>query len=194
MNNYLQNLLKGAYSLDVEADGPVPGLYSMLSFGFVNVDDPSISFYAELKPITENFQVEAMNVCGFTREKAMLSEDAESVMLRFKDWLQDVAFAKSNRIQVWSDNNGFDWSYLNYYMHRFLGENILGFSSRRISDFYAGLKGDISSTRDWRKFKITKHSHNALDDAKGNAEALKEIVQRFCYNKTSLNNNQKYIK
>ena len=28
----------------------------------------------------------------------------------------------------------------------------------------------------WKKFRKTKHTHNPVDDAKGNAEALKHIL------------------
>jgi hypothetical protein len=49
-------------SADVEADGPIPGPYSMLSFGlavagrydgdrFVAADPSRATFYAELRPI-----------------------------------------------------------------------------------------------------------------------------------------------
>ena len=42
--------------VDVEADGPVPGLYSMVSFGAVIVE-PSLSktFYGQVKPISEDW-------------------------------------------------------------------------------------------------------------------------------------------
>lgn len=36
------------FSVDVETAGPVPGLYSMLSFGACVVGEPESSFYAEL--------------------------------------------------------------------------------------------------------------------------------------------------
>ena len=61
------------FSVDVETDGPIPGPYSMLSFALVAagtfdgttftrpvVDSPS--FYSEVKPISEEFQREAMEV------------------------------------------------------------------------------------------------------------------------------------
>ena len=42
-------------SIDVEADGPVPHLYSMISFGAVIVDDKlDKTFYGKLKPISDN--------------------------------------------------------------------------------------------------------------------------------------------
>ena len=56
-------------SADVEADGPVPGLYSMLSFGlavaggfdgkrFQRSDPTTATFYRELRPITHRFEPE----------------------------------------------------------------------------------------------------------------------------------------
>ena len=38
-------------SVDIEAAGPVPVEYSMLSIGACVVGSPEVSFYIELKPI-----------------------------------------------------------------------------------------------------------------------------------------------
>ena len=42
-------------SVDVEAAGPLPPTYSMLSLGAVAVDDPKATFYVELRPVNDNF-------------------------------------------------------------------------------------------------------------------------------------------
>ena len=86
MNNKQLNI-----SLDVEADGPCPGLYSMLSFGLVCVNDLSQSFYSTLRPISENFDTAAMGVGGFTREQVMQFEDPASVMRRMLEWVQALS-------------------------------------------------------------------------------------------------------
>lgn len=40
------------FSIDVEADGPCPGLYSMVSFGAVLIDSElQTTFYGKVKPI-----------------------------------------------------------------------------------------------------------------------------------------------
>ena len=49
-------------SFDVEASGPTPGKYSMLSLGACIVGDTSVQFYREIKPISKNFVLEAMRV------------------------------------------------------------------------------------------------------------------------------------
>ena len=47
--------------VDIEADGPIPGDYSMVSFGAVVVE-PGLerTFYGELRPISEKFVPEVL--------------------------------------------------------------------------------------------------------------------------------------
>lgn len=67
-------------SVDIEADGPIPGPYSMLSFGaavagrqdadgFTAADPEERTFYRELRPIGEEFVPEALAVSGLDRER-----------------------------------------------------------------------------------------------------------------------------
>ena len=66
-----------------------------------------------------------------------------------------------------------DWQWINYYFHKYVGNNPFGFSARRIGDLYCGLVKDARKNRDWKsKYRKTKHSHNPVDDSMGNAEAL----------------------
>jgi hypothetical protein len=51
-----------------------------------------------------------------------------------------------------------------------LGRNPFGWSSRRIGDIYCGFKNDMYAN--WKYLRDTKHTHNPVDDAKGNAEAI----------------------
>ena len=53
--------------VDIEADGPIPGDYSMICFGAVVVE-PSLSrtFYRQLRPISDCWIPEALAVSGFT--------------------------------------------------------------------------------------------------------------------------------
>ncbi len=42
--------------VDIESDGPIPGDFSMISFGAVLVDDRlDKTFYGKLKPISDKF-------------------------------------------------------------------------------------------------------------------------------------------
>jgi len=51
-------------SVDIETDGPIPGEYSMLSFGACLVDNPSEKIYIEFKPISDNHVQEALTCNG----------------------------------------------------------------------------------------------------------------------------------
>lgn len=159
--------------VDVESDGPVPADFSMVCFGAVLFDDAlATNFYGRTRPISDRFIPEALAVSGFSREQHLAFDDPREVMKQFAAWLE--RHAKGRPVFV-SDNLAYDWQFVNFYFHHFLGKNPFGFSGRRIGDLYAGLMRDASKASDWKKFRITSHSHNPVDDAKGNAEALKKI-------------------
>jgi hypothetical protein len=69
-----------------------------------------------------------------------------------------------------SDNNGFDWQFINWYFHHFTGTNPFGFSSTNLGSLYKGLVRDTS--RNFKHLRKTRHTHHPVDDARGNAEAL----------------------
>ena len=160
--------------VDVEADGPIPGKYSMVCFGAVIVDDKlDKTFYGETKPISDEYIPNALAVSGFTREEHDTFDKPEEVMKAFAEWVK--LNSKGNPVFI-SDNPAFDWQWINYYFHMYYGSNPFGFSARRIGDLYCGMMKDGSLNSEWkRKFRKTKHTHNPVDDAKGNAEALLEM-------------------
>jgi len=167
------------FSIDVEADGPCPGLYSMVSFGAVRVDrDLQTTFYGKLAPISEDWIPEALAVSGFSRDDHKKFDDPAAVMVQFVEWLG--ANNENDRPIMISDNPAFDWQFMNYYLHAFTGGNPMGHSARRIGDLYSGLRGKFNaSSRDWHKLRKTKHTHNPVDDAKGNAEALIAMCDKW---------------
>ena len=158
--------------VDVEADGPIPGDYSMVSFGAVVVE-PSMehTFYGECCPISDKFVQEALDVCKVSREATLAFPKAELTMLKFKQWVNDVCESRPLFI---SDNNGFDWQFINWYFHHFTGSNPFGFSSKNLGSMYQGMmKNCFKSFKHLRK---TKHTHHPVDDAKGNVEALLQMI------------------
>ncbi len=161
--------------VDVEADGPIPGEYSMISFGAVVVDSTlDKTFYGKLKPISEKFIPEALAVSGLTREQTLLHAEPASVMQEFADWLKTNS--KGNPMFI-SDNNGFDWMFICYYFHRFIVVNPFGHSSTNLGSLY---KGIVKSTfENFKHLRKTRHTHNPVDDALGNAEALLAIVEKY---------------
>jgi len=154
--------------VDVETDGPIPADYSMICFGAIVVDEQlDKTFYGRLKPISEQWLPKALEVSGFTRQETLKFDEPKIVMEFFRDWIQ--AHSKVQPIFI-SDNNGFDWQFINYYFHHFLGNNPFGYSSTNLGSLYKGLVKDM--TKNFKHFRKTVHSHHPIDDVKGNAEAL----------------------
>lgn len=157
--------------VDVETDGPIPGDYSLISLGAVLVT-PELdqTFFAQFRPISEQYVPQALAVSGYSREATLDFADPKTSMQAFKDWLSEVC--KDRPIFI-SDNNGFDWMFVCWYFHHFLGENPFGHSSQNLGSLYKGLVKDTFSN--FKHLRITPHTHHPVDDAKGNAEALLEM-------------------
>lgn len=91
------------FSADVETDGPIPGPYSMLSFGlayagafdretFFKPPEYDRTFYVELKPISNKFEQEALDVNGLDRDH-LLSDgtDPKVAMTQAAAWVRKNA-------------------------------------------------------------------------------------------------------
>ncbi|MFW1943844.1 hypothetical protein ACG93R_10065 [Acinetobacter guillouiae] len=74
--------------VDIEADGPIPGDYSMIALGAVLVEDHlHQQFYGLLKPISKNYIPQALAVSGFSREETLSFNNPEHVMKDFAKWV-----------------------------------------------------------------------------------------------------------
>jgi DNA polymerase III epsilon subunit-like protein len=154
--------------VDVETDGPIPADYSMICFGAIIIDEQlDKTFYGQLKPISEEWIPKALEVSGFTRQATLSFDEPKIVMERFSDWI--LTYSKTQPMFI-SDNNGFDWQFVNYYFHHFLGSNPFGHSSTNLGSLYKGLVKDM--TQNFKHLRKTIHSHHPIDDVRGNAEAL----------------------
>jgi len=163
------------FMVDIESDGPIPGDFSMVSLGAVVVR-PRLAdtFYAQLRPISDRFIPEALAVSGHTREECLGFADPAAEMTRFADWIRQVSKGRPRFI---SDNNGFDWMFVCWYFHHFLGENPFGYSSANLGSLYKGLVRD--DFQNFKHLRRTSHTHHPVDDAKGNAEALLHLKQEM---------------
>jgi hypothetical protein len=190
--------------VDVETDGPCPGLFSMISLGAVLVEprcgicgdrgtlgeesDASLtecacqlpsfegaklkSFYGKFRPLDgASFQPEALAVSGHSREETLSFPDPGAEMQRFAMWLEEIRTTEGDKkVQFISDNNGFDWQFVNYYFWKFTGGNPFGHSSTNLGSIYKGLVKDMF--QNFKHLRRTKHTHHPVDDATGNAEAF----------------------
>ena len=167
-------------SIDVETAGPIPGEYSMLSIGACLVADPARTFACDLKPINDKFVPAALEVSGLSLKRLEeTGSSPEAAMLHFRDWIGEVA---GEGVPIFVGFNApFDWSFINYYFHRFTGGNPFGFTALDIKALWMGVSGD--SWADTRSSKISEvlrpelhGDHDALHDAKYQAELFRLIV------------------
>jgi hypothetical protein len=162
------------FFVDVEADGPCPGLYSMVSFGAVKFDDKlETTFYGTTRPITDNFIPGALSVSCPSREVHRSYDNPADVMQDFNRWVMENN--TGSRPIFMSDNPAFDWQWINYYFHNYVGSNPFGYSARRIGDIYCGTVGNMRAK--WKHLRKTVHDHHPVNDAMGNAEAFKVIQE-----------------
>lgn len=164
------------YVVDVETDGPIPGDYSLLWLGAVALDSYE-TFEVKIKPLPfASVSCEALNATGLDPkdfEKNGLAP--EIAMAEFEAWIRRTN--KGGRPVLFSDNNQFDGMFVAWYFHHFLKHNPFGYSSRRIGDLYCGLKRNLFA--EWKHLRVTAHTHNPVEDALGNAEALRAILEEM---------------
>lgn len=162
--------------VDVEADGPAPGLFSMVSFGAVVVNDRRIldeTFYGQTAPLPDaSYNPDALAISGHSREEHLGFPAPQETMKQFETWVK-----KLNRPTFVADNNGFDWQFINYYLHAFTGGNPFGFSSMNLNSLLKGAQRNMYASL--KPLRQTKHDHHPVNDAKGNAEAFITIAQQF---------------
>jgi hypothetical protein len=182
------------FSADIETDGPIPGPFSMLSFALVpagsydgvrftrpfSYDD---HFYVELRPISSDFELEALQVNGLDRNRLITEGlDPRVAMTRASEWILKHSVGCQPVFVAYP--LGFDWTWLYWYFVRF-SENGSPFQHSKCFDlktaFAVKANLPISSAG---KSKIPprllgphQHTHHALDDAIEQAELFANIFE-----------------
>src|SRR5262249_9548605 len=110
-------------------DGPIPGPFSMLSFALVYAGsfdgkhfrrpkNYDTSLYKEIRPISDNFQPEALQINGLDRNRLCREgELPEKAMSEASAWVNAVAGAAQPVLVAYPLS--FDWSWLYWYFIRF---------------------------------------------------------------------------
>jgi DNA polymerase III epsilon subunit-like protein len=166
-------------SVDIEASGPIPGEYSLLSIGACAVYEPAREFSCLFQPISTNADPQALEVTGLQLEELMVRGLApEAAMKEFAQWVQEIT-AGSTPVFV-GLNASFDWSFVNYYFHRFVGNNPFGFTALDIKSLFMGASGcSWHDTRSSNMKRIlsakSEGTHDALEDARYQAELFRLI-------------------
>jgi hypothetical protein len=101
---------------------------------------------------------------------------ANKAMQQFDAWLSESTGQGCRPVFV-GLNAPFDWSFVNYYFHRFLGRNPFGFTALDIKAYYMGATGcSWADTRSSRMAETLaperEPDHQALSDAQQSGKEL----------------------
>ena len=91
--------------------------------------------------------------------------------------------AEGNTLVFVGFNAPFDWSFVNYYFHKYIGKNPFGFAALDIKAYYMGATGcawsETRSSRLSEDLKPERHGdHRALHDAQYQAELFRLMRAR----------------
>lgn len=189
------------FSVDVETDGDAPGVSNMLSIGVVALNPETHShansFYATLRrlpdarPLNTTMEWWDQFPEAWAAARANAQDPAEA-MKALDDFIARTIRIESARMLLPTGTTleprflaypaNFDWQWVNYYFHRFLGRNPFGFVAFDLSSFGAGLKNDLNMVRrsNWPKEwteGLPDHDHHALHDAEHQAEVFRRMVK-----------------
>jgi hypothetical protein len=152
--------------VDCEAVGGAPSVGHLTEFGAVEYDSRE-TFHGILWDSVPDPVNPAVSIITGKKHNAV------EVFTDFDNWLLKVC--GTERPVFVSDNPAYDFQWINCGFWLTLGRNPFGHSGRRISDYYAGLKGDWKNTQGWKKLRVTDHDHNPVHDAVGNVEAFARL-------------------
>jgi hypothetical protein len=182
------------FSADVETDGPIPGPFSILSFALVyagSFDGRHFQrpgnyeerLYKELRPISENFEPEALRVNGLDRARLCLEgETPEKAMTEACRWVKRIAGTAQPVLVAYPLS--FDWSWLYWYFIRFSTDGS-PFAYSRCFDIKTALavkavipiSAASRSRIDPSLRSRHPHTHHAVDDAIAQAEIFANVFE-----------------
>jgi hypothetical protein len=182
------------FSADVETDGPIPGLFSILSFALVyagsfdgrRFERPKeyrSTFYKELRPIADGYDPDALRVNGLDRARLCVEGDPpEIAMTEAFHWVKDSA--GPGRPVLVAYPLSFDWTWLYWYFIRFSKDGS-PFDYSRCFDIKTALavKAGIPISEAGRSRLHPSlrpkhaHTHHALDDAIEQAEIFANVFE-----------------
>jgi hypothetical protein len=189
-----ENRVDAYFSADVETDGPIPGPFSMLSFAIVYAgsfdgrrfqrpENYDQIFYKELRPISENFQGEALRVNGLDRGRLCVEgESPDKAMREAHQWVKKTAGPAQPVLVAYPLS--FDWSWLYWYFIRYAPEGS-PFEYSRCFDIKTALavKARIPISEAGRSrlnsslVSRRQHTHHAIDDAIEQAEIFANVFE-----------------
>ena len=166
-------------AVDIEATGPVPGKYSMYEIGAVSVDFPDYDFEAKIALLNDAHDPEALDATGVTMESLRCcGADPKKTMENFERWILNAANFHGREPVLVAINAPFDWMFVAWYFHTFLGRNPFGYTALDLKAYFAGKESYAWRRANKRSMEVhyggkLPHTHRALDDARKVAELFR---------------------
>ncbi len=178
------------FSADVEATGPIPIKYSMLSFGF--------AAYNEEGELLETFERNLEEMMGSIRDpetsewwktqpaaweecRKNLVDPAEA-MKDLDAWVKGLCKKHNASAVFLAYPAGFDFTFIFMYLHWFVGSSVFSFNALDIKSYAMAVlgtsfKGTYKKAFPKRFKSKRRHSHVALDDALGQGELFMAMLK-----------------
>jgi hypothetical protein len=182
-------------SIDIEANGPCPGVHSMLQFGAVFYDPNGVvleEYCANIHEIEGGIEdpdtmkwwaeqeVKNPGLWASMRENLVTPKYA---MAMFDSLVRKYMVVLNCAPLVVAYPAGYDFTWLYYYLCKYMGKSVVGFSALDMKTmamtiiqkrFHDSSKARFP--RSWFDPKL-KHTHNALDDARGQGYTFFQMKQ-----------------
>jgi len=169
---------------DVEADGPIPGPYSMISLGMAVAGRPDLQFYTELKPISDDFVPEALAVSGLDRDRLIREAPTpEAAMTAATKWINGLR--KIGRPVFLAAPAVWDGMFVHWYFVRFTGKSPFGATGSGVDlrSYWMGLRGCewVETHKGTIKHALgltgLPHTHHAGEDAAELGEVFAAVLR-----------------
>ncbi|MGH7755502.1 MAG: 3'-5' exoribonuclease domain-containing protein [Vulcanimicrobiaceae bacterium] len=162
----------------MEANGPCPGLFSMLSFGMAafTLDKELVGTFSRNLDVlpdaaederTMKWWATPENAVAFQRCRENIVPPARA-MAECRSWLMEIR--RYGKPVICGAPSGFDFTFLYYYFQRELGETPVGFASLDLRSYAAAVLkrpyrfvGKRQYPPEW--IDESPHTHVALEDA-----------------------------
>ena len=172
-------------AVDVEADGPIPGPYSMLSLGMAVAGRTDLTFYTELRPISDDFVPQALAVSGLDRDR-LLDEapDAAQAMAAAAKWVNGLR--RIGRPVFLAAPAVWDGMFVHWYFMRFVGHSPFGTTGSGVDlrSYWMGATGSewVETRKGIIKHRLgltdVPHRHHAGEDAAELAQVFQAVLDR----------------
>ena len=176
------------FSVDIETDGPLVGIHSMLSLGSVALDDEGkeiSTFYMNLKELEGAVQDAETMTWWADKPKAWTAarkdpKDPKEVMKAFVVWVKGIAEPRNSKPIFLAYPTVFDYAYVRWYLIKFTGSDVFNLNSIDIRSYAMRASGkDYSNSKVdfFEGHKKKELSHVALADARDQAAIFVDLYK-----------------